>query len=68
MTSTRLADRAVSRFFGLPPTTSYVVHRGLRVPMRDGVHLVTDHYAPETDRPSGTIWFADPMVGRSRSR
>lgn len=65
MTSTRLADRAVSRFLGLPPpTTSYVVHRGLRVPMRDGVHLVTDHYAPETDRPSGTILVRGPY-GRS---
>ncbi len=40
-------DRALARLLGLPaPTTEYTVDRGLRVPMRDGVDLVADHYAP----------------------
>jgi putative CocE/NonD family hydrolase len=40
-------DRALARLLGLPaPTTGYTVERGVRVPMRDGVDLVADHYAP----------------------
>jgi len=40
-------DRALARLLGLPaPTTEYAVNQGLRVPMRDGVDLVADHYAP----------------------
>lgn len=43
-----------------PPSTGYLVHRGLPVPMRDGVRLRADHYAPLTDRPSGTILVRGP--------
>jgi uncharacterized protein len=38
-----------------PATTEYTVTRGMRVPMRDGVDLLADHYAPTTSKPSGTI-------------
>jgi len=58
-------DRAVSRALRLPaPSTAYRLRRGLRVPMRDGVDLVADHYAPATDRPLGTILVRGPY-GRS---
>jgi len=36
----------------------YTVERGLRVPMRDGVELVADHYAPA--RPVGTVLVRTP--------
>jgi predicted acyl esterase len=36
-------------------TTEYTVTRGIRVPMRDGVDLLADHYAPTTSTPAGTI-------------
>ena len=59
--STRLTDRATSRVLRLPaPTTGYVVHRRLRVPMRDGIELIADHYAPMTSRPLGTILVRGP--------
>lgn len=41
-----------------PPTTGYVVNRGVRVPMRDGVELLADHYQPDT--PVGTILVRGP--------
>ena len=56
-----MTDRAASRVLRLAaPTTDYVVHRGLRVPMRDGVELIADHYAPVTSRPAGTILVRGP--------
>ena len=61
VTSTRFADRAAGRALRIPPpTTDYVVHRGVRIEMRDGVHLVADHYAPITARPLGTILVRGP--------
>ncbi|MCV7064815.1 hypothetical protein H7H51_02265, partial [Mycolicibacterium farcinogenes] len=40
----------------LPPhETAFTVRHGLRVPMRDGVDLIADHYAPVTGRPAGTL-------------
>ena len=56
---------AVSRIYGkawgIPPKRNRVlVTRGLRVPMRDGVTLVADHYAPDTDEPSPTILIRCP--------
>ncbi|MEO3761349.1 CocE/NonD family hydrolase [Mycobacterium sp. B14F4] len=57
----RLGDVALSRLLRLPPVrTEYTVRRGLRVPMRDGVELLADHYAPDTDRPAGTILMRSP--------
>jgi len=52
---------AYGRAWGLPPKRNRVlVTRGLRVPMRDGVTLVADHYAPDTDEPSPTILIRCP--------
>ena len=36
------------------------MHRGLRVPMRDGVELIADHYEPATANPAGTILVRGP--------
>ncbi|MFI1567914.1 CocE/NonD family hydrolase [Streptomyces sp. NPDC020490] len=43
-----LAARLASRLMRLPPavTPGVRVTRGIRVPMRDGVDLLADHYAP----------------------
>ena len=61
MANTRFIDRAVAHALRLsPPTTDYAVHRGLAVPMRDGVELRADHYQPLTDRPLGTILVRGP--------
>lgn len=61
----RYAGNAVSKVLGLPPhETDFTVQRGLRVPMRDGVELVADHYAPVTDRPAGTLLVRGPYGRR----
>ena len=36
------------------------MHHGLRVPMRDGVHLIADHYRPATTNPAGTLLVRGP--------
>jgi predicted alpha/beta hydrolase len=36
------------------------VHHGLRVPMRDGVDLIADHYKPATTNPLGTLLVPGP--------
>jgi hypothetical protein len=52
----RLSDRTCDRLMRLPTaTTEYTVTRRIRVPMRDGVDLLADHYAPTTSTPAGTI-------------
>ncbi|MGO9155750.1 CocE/NonD family hydrolase [Mycobacterium sp.] len=54
------AGRALGRMLGLPrPTTRYTVS-SVRVPMRDGIQLVADHYAPATSRPAGTLLVRGP--------
>ena len=54
------AGRALGRMLGLPrPTTRYTVS-SVRVPMRDGIQLVADHYAPATSRPAGTVLVRGP--------
>ncbi|MGA5540964.1 CocE/NonD family hydrolase [Mycobacterium sp. NPDC051198] len=61
----RYAGTAVSKVLGLPPqTTDFTVQHGLRVPMRDGVELIADHYAPVTDRPAGTLLVRGPYGRR----
>lgn len=61
----RITDRVMSRMLRLPrPTTGYTVERAIPVPMRDGVALVADHYAPATACPRGTILVRGPY-GRS---
>jgi putative CocE/NonD family hydrolase len=58
--STRLGDGALGRLLRLPPmTTEYAVHR-VQVPMRDGVLLRADHYAPVTASPAGTLLVRGP--------
>lgn len=60
-----LTDRGVARALHLPPpSTDYLIHRGVRIPMRDGVELHATHYAPITTRPAGTILVRGPY-GRS---
>jgi uncharacterized protein len=56
----RAAGAAAGRLLGLPRATSrYTVSR-VRVPMRDGVHLVADHYTPSTSNPAGTLLVRGP--------
>lgn len=58
----------LSGVLGLPPpTTDFVIDRRLRVPMRDGIDLLADHYVPQaTDsaRPAGSLLVRGPY-GRS---
>ena len=57
----RLASHALSRLLKLPPpTTDYDVSRALPVPMRDGVDLLADNYAPHTPTPAGTLLVRCP--------
>ena len=59
-TLTRAGSNAVGRLLGLRPATSgYTVNR-VEVPMRDGVRLVADHYAPTTSGPAGTVLVRGP--------
>lgn len=56
----RAALGAVGAAFGLPrATTRYTVSR-VEIPMRDGAHLVADHYAPRTSKPAGTLLVRGP--------
>ena len=60
----RLGDKALTRLWRLPPPGEYTVDRRVRVPMRDGVELLADHYRPDTDEPAGTLLVRCPY-GRS---
>ncbi len=56
----QFGGNAVGRLLGLPPaTTDYTVDR-VGVPMRDGVELAADHYAPITSSPVGTLLVRGP--------
>jgi putative CocE/NonD family hydrolase len=57
----RFAGRALGRMLRLPaPTTGYTVS-SVKVPMRDGVELVADHYEPTGDTgPVGTLLLRGP--------
>ncbi|MDT0567282.1 CocE/NonD family hydrolase [Streptomyces sp. DSM 3412] len=57
----RTADRLLTRLMRLPGTRhGYRVERNLPTPARDGAVLVTDHYAPLTGRPKGTVLIRTP--------
>ncbi|WP_193043314.1 CocE/NonD family hydrolase [Mycolicibacterium baixiangningiae] len=57
----RSSGDAVGRLLGLPPRTGgFTVDRGVRVPMRDGVDLIADHYMPDTPTPAGTLLVRGP--------
>jgi putative CocE/NonD family hydrolase len=61
----KYAGRAVSTLLKVPPhTTEYRVHRGVHTPMRDGVHLIADHYEPLTANPAGTLLVRGPYGRR----
>ena len=56
----RAVDAALWRLFKLPrPKTEYAVTRDLRIPMRDGVELLADHYAP-VGAAAGTVLVRSP--------
>jgi uncharacterized protein len=57
----RFAGRALGRMLRLPaPTTGYTVS-SVKIPMRDGVELVADHYEPTGDtEPVGTLLLRGP--------
>ncbi|WP_449348527.1 CocE/NonD family hydrolase [Streptomyces shaanxiensis] len=51
----------MARLLALPgPRYGYRVERNLPMATRDGAELVTDHYAPVTDRPKGTVVVRTP--------
>ncbi|MFG1929719.1 CocE/NonD family hydrolase [Mycobacterium sp. NPDC048908] len=57
----QVAGRTLSKLLDLPPhTTEFHVIRDVRVPMRDGVELIADHYHPATANPSGTLLLRGP--------
>ena len=59
--SIRLADRVVTRLLRLPPpTNAFTLTHDVVVPMRDGIKLLADHYAPTTSTPAGTILVRGP--------
>jgi predicted acyl esterase len=59
-----MAERILTRRFGLgPATTRYRVRHAVTVPMRDGVNLLADHYAPVTSSPAGRCCYADRTRG-----
>ncbi|MBM2621240.1 CocE/NonD family hydrolase [Actinoplanes sp. LDG1-06] len=56
----RLADAALSRLLRQGPAANDYVLTTARTPMRDGVVLVGDHFAPVTARPRGTVLIRTP--------
>jgi len=59
-TLTRHVADAAGRLLGLrPASTAYSVDR-VEVPMRDGIRLLADHYAPATSSPLGTLLVRGP--------
>jgi uncharacterized protein len=64
----RVIDAALACLFKLPRAkTGYTVTQGLRVPMRDGVVLLADHFAP-TGPASGTVLIRTPYGADLASR
>jgi len=63
-----LASRVAGRFFRLPPPTHRVtLERDIKVPMPDGIFLLTDHYAPVDPEARPTILVRSPY-GRAGIR
>lgn len=57
----RLVELAVRRLMKIPGRSGvYGVEKGIKVPTRDGFHLITDHYVPGQERPGGTILIRGP--------
>ncbi|HEV8173169.1 MAG TPA: CocE/NonD family hydrolase [Actinoplanes sp.] len=56
----RLADAALARALGAPNARNSYTVAAVRVPMRDGVLLLADHYAPTMTSQRGTILIRTP--------
>ncbi|HWD06090.1 MAG TPA: CocE/NonD family hydrolase [Amycolatopsis sp.] len=57
----RVFDRVTARRQGFPPARStFRIERDLRVPMRDGISLLTDHYLPDNAPGRGTVLIRTP--------
>ncbi len=59
----QFAGNALGRMLGLPRPTSRYTVSSVRVPMRDGIGLVADHYAPAVPTgtsPAGTVLVRGP--------
>ncbi|EUA54583.1 hydrolase domain protein [Mycobacterium xenopi 4042] len=63
----RLTGRALGRLLRLPEPTSQYTVNPVRIPMRDGVELLADHYAP-TAPAAGTLLVRGPTAADFRSR
>jgi uncharacterized protein len=62
----RILSRVLARLFKLPPpgTHQVVVEKGLQVPMRDGVVLLADRYAPRRAGKQPTVLVRGPYGRR----
>lgn len=56
----QVGGNAAGGLLGLPRATTRYTVRRVHVPMRDGIGLVADHYAPITSRPAGTVLVRGP--------
>lgn len=58
----RYGDHALGRLLRLPaPTTGFTTRRDVRIPMRDGVELLADHFTPTGTGPiRGTVLVRTP--------
>ncbi|SNY09270.1 CocE/NonD family hydrolase [Paractinoplanes atraurantiacus] len=56
----RFADAALGRLLRVAPAANDYSVAAARVPMRDGVTLAADHFAPRVARPKGTVLIRTP--------
>ena len=56
----RLADAALGRVLRQSPAVTDYTMTSVRMPMRDGVVLLGDHFAPRTGEPRGTVLLRTP--------
>lgn len=57
---TSMVDVALARALGAPRARNPYRVDAVRVPMRDGVLLLADHFTPNTARPRGTVLVRTP--------
>ncbi|KLO29159.1 CocE/NonD family hydrolase [Mycobacterium haemophilum] len=62
--TTHVGGNAAGGLLGLPRATTRYTVRRVQVPMRDGIGLVADHYAPLTSSPAGTVLVRGPYGRR----
>ncbi|GID77692.1 hydrolase [Paractinoplanes deccanensis] len=58
--ASRLTDAALGRLLRVAPAANDYTVSAVRVPMRDGVTLAADHFAPRTRKPRGTVLVRTP--------